>query len=187
MPLLPHQHRLEFALLFLLIADILLPSIYFSLGKSHIHRKKMCSKQKTLLEAGRKINNWFVSSYHYQPEPLRRHWGTFHSQRLYYVFSNLWAQIVGQKGSSVVETKKSKKKKSTKTNNKTNKPTPKTDQQTPLNISTLHQDTKERLRSEPNRLFECKNGSYRDALHLIIKTFISDFLNFFMYFVLMCF
>ena len=114
MPLLPHQHRLEFAFLFLLIADILLPSIYFSLGKSHIHRKKMCSKQKTLLEAGRKINNWFVSSYHYQPEPLGRYWGTFHSQRLYYVFSNLWAQIVGQKGSSVVETKKSKKKKAQK-------------------------------------------------------------------------
>lgn len=40
------EHMLHFALLFSLIAGILLLSIYFSLGKNHIHMKKICGKLK---------------------------------------------------------------------------------------------------------------------------------------------
>lgn len=46
------EHMLEFVLLFYLIADILLLSIYFSSGKNHSHIKKICGKLKILLEAG---------------------------------------------------------------------------------------------------------------------------------------
>lgn len=44
------EHMLYFALLFSLIADILLLSIYFSSGKNHIHMKKMCVKLKIFLD-----------------------------------------------------------------------------------------------------------------------------------------